>query len=163
MKDSYYDLKQYPQKGDLMVAVDGEEFNITIGKSYEAQEDAGVGTFYDCVFIINDKGERNAYSLEYLAPVKEENPTNHIYGVVQFYQLDSGESSLHIDGYSTPESAKKALVREVEAIKEEIDDNGYEVSEELNDGDDDVYIRDTGDNRYSFKLERIYVDKGITL
>jgi len=38
-----------------------------MGRVYVAEKDQGVDTFYDCVFIKNDKGVIDAYSTEYFS------------------------------------------------------------------------------------------------
>lgn len=64
---SCYESNQFPKKGDLLVAIEGEEFDISLGRIYVAESNAGEGTFSDCVFIKDDTGNLRDYSIEYFA------------------------------------------------------------------------------------------------
>lgn len=65
-KESCYDLKKEVKKGDLLISRESD-FNIKTGRVYIAEKNQGEGTFYDCVFIKNDKGIVDAYSTEYFS------------------------------------------------------------------------------------------------
>lgn len=65
-KQSLYGSDKFIQKGTLLIAL-STEYDLTAGRVYAALEDQGHNTFHDCVFVKNDKGAEQDYSLEWFA------------------------------------------------------------------------------------------------
>lgn len=65
-KTNCYDLNYFIKEGDLIIAnEDGSEFDLTKGRIYKAVSNQGVGTFTDCVFVIDDNGNKTDYCTAY--------------------------------------------------------------------------------------------------
>ena len=72
-KESCFDVDVSVKKGDLLIAnSSGTEFDLTEGRIYVAVKNQGEETFYDCVFIKDDKDIEQAYSTEYFSFYKGE-------------------------------------------------------------------------------------------
>lgn len=82
----------------------------------------------------------------------------NVFALVQLYQLGSGESSLHLDGFSTRELALIHLKKEVEHLKEEISDEGDYIVDEWQQ-EEEAYICDSKTNRYSLRIEEVKINK----
>lgn len=63
-KPSCYETRRFVKKGELLISNESD-FDLTEGRIYVAVENQGDGTFGDCVFVMNDKGIKQDYSLEY--------------------------------------------------------------------------------------------------
>lgn len=60
------DLNYFIKEGDLITANEERcELGLTKGRIYKAVSNQGVGTFPDCVFIINDDGDKTYYCTAY--------------------------------------------------------------------------------------------------
>ena len=77
-----------------------------------------------------------------------------LFSMIMMYEYDHGSIILDVKGFKGEEKAKKALVEELEDIKKEIEENDYEVDEEIVELKE-IYIRDDKDNRYSVILKEI--------
>ncbi|GAV11398.1 hypothetical protein PBN151_1327 [Paenibacillus sp. NAIST15-1] len=62
-KPSCYELKLFITKGTLLIA-NTSEFDLTEGRIYAAMRNQGDSTFGDCIFIKNNKGNVEDYTLE---------------------------------------------------------------------------------------------------
>ena len=53
-------------KGTLLIAIETDH-DLTAGRVYAATKRQGDGTFFNCIFVINDKGVEQDYTNEYFA------------------------------------------------------------------------------------------------
>lgn len=61
---TYADTNTFIEKGMKLKAVT-TKFDLTAGKIYVATKNQGENTFYNCVYVKNDKGEEKAYANKY--------------------------------------------------------------------------------------------------
>lgn len=67
-KSSCYEIGRAIEKGALLIALEeGNDFGLTHGRIYQAISNQGENTFHDCVFVVNDNGEKQDTSVEYFA------------------------------------------------------------------------------------------------
>ena len=67
-KSSCYETGRAIEKGVLLIALEeGKDVGLTHGRIYQAVSNQGENTFHDCVFVINDNGEKQDFSVEYFA------------------------------------------------------------------------------------------------
>lgn len=63
-QQSIYETGIRVREGDLMIA-NITDFAITKGRIYVAKSNQGDATFHECVYIIDDNGAPDEYSVEY--------------------------------------------------------------------------------------------------
>lgn len=63
-KTCLYKTDIFVKKGTLLISLESD-FDLTEGRVYVATKDQGTGTFWNCIHVINDKGEEQDYTNEY--------------------------------------------------------------------------------------------------